>query len=589
MEDPDHTGVCCHVRTPNTHAFDSEFLASGRVNAPEDVHTIQFSDGIDTTVCESADHLKMWLANHRHVKTLYGFVVLPDLGSVEEWLGSQSVKIRKRGVQTIGRVVYGSTRIAVYDTHPMAKSLGFKNLAQVGSFLGTPKHPKPDWLGKRKWHTSAEYEDFIEYAKADAVITSKFAEFLCTVYNADPAKYVSGGTIAKDVFKLPRRLKRVKQTVQLSPLEAAVKTATFAGRSEGFHTGFIPNVYYNDVSSLYPTSIVATKCMRIRTIQPCSPSDIALTADLNETNYGWLEGVFATDNDLWGLPLRGKNNFYAIGNQIYGLFNSFDLAAAKAQVLHVLRAWKPIFRAPDHYTRKYTQLLAQRLERKQTPEASMFSKAILNALSGKLGQSHPVGTTSNFFAYNTLLSHSHLTMSLLFDRCENDVLAMDTDSIFTHLNMTGKWFEVTDGEYTIPITVDVKGKGDLAFFRSKRYILKGEKDAVGAHGWRYFIEDYLKMFNGDMTELLTRQDIKHTLMTREREALKLAKGRWRTKPVTLDLAKLKQLLTADPKRKRSTYDSYQLVMEHRSIASDAWNLDDLLQMEQNPLEYPTFY
>jgi len=177
-------------------------------------------------------------------------------------------------------------------------------------------------------------------------------------------------------------------------------------------------------------------------------------------------------------------------------------------------------------------------------------------------------------------------MSLLFDKCPSEVLAMDTDSIFSHSDMSGKWFEVTDGEYTIPINIGVKGKGDLTFFRSKRYILKGKETVFGAHGWRYFLEDYLKMFNGDITELTTRMDIKHTLMTRTREALKMAKGRWRTKPVTLDLEKLKELLTADVKRKRATYDSYQLVMEHKSIPSEAWNYEELLSMEQNPLEFP---
>ena len=60
-------------------------------------------------------------------------------------------------------------------------------------------------------------------------------------------------------------------------------------------------------------------------------------------------------------------------------------------------------------------------------------------------------------------------------------------------------------------------------------------------------------------------DIKHTLMTRQHEALKMAKGRWRTKPVVLKLDKLKALLSADAKRKRETFDSYDLVMNHKSI------------------------
>lgn len=573
------------IREPSVYAFDSEFLASGRAYAPEDVHTVQFSDGSDSVVLEDAKSLKDWLANHRNIKVLYGFVVLPDLGSVEEWLGSNCVKVHKRGVQTVGLIKYGSTRIRVYDTQAMAKSLGFKNLAQVGDYLGLPKLPKPDWLGLRKWRTEYERQSFLRYARIDAIITAKFAQWLINELKADPMKYASAGTIVKEVFKLPRRLKG--RPIQLSPLEALVKQrATFAGRSEGYATGFTKDVFYNDVSSLYPCSIVATQCLRIKGIQQCDPRDLTISQDLNDLRYGWIEGIFSSDNDLWALPIRAKNNVYVVGNQIYGLYHTFDLSASKAKVLHVLRAWKPIFGDKTFYTRKYADLLALRIDKPLTSEMKHYTKAILNALSGKLGQSHPIASTSNFFAYNTLLAHSHLVMSMLFDKCTSKILAMDTDSIFTHTDMSGKYFDITDGEHTIPINIGVKGKGDLAFFRSKRYILKGEIDAIGAHGWRYFLEDYLKMFNGDITELTTRQDIKHTLLTREREALRMAKGRWRTKPVTLDLAKLKELLTADPKRNRATYDSYQLVMDRKSTPSRAWRYEDLLTMEQNPIGYP---
>ena len=563
--------------------FDSEFLASGRAHAPEDVHTIQFSNGDTTVVLEDSTSLKTWLSNHRNIKTLYGFVILPDMGSIEEWLGK--VEIRKRGVQHIGKIRYGSTRINVYDTQPMANSFGFHRLGDVGDFFGIPKHPKPEWLGLRAPQTESERQQFLAYAKQDAIITAKFASWLVNVVKTDPAKYTSAGTLVKEYFRLPKRLHG--RPIQLSPLEAMVKKATFAGRSEGFRTGFISNVTYNDVSSLYPCSIVASQCLRICGIEPCKPSEISITTDLNDLRYGWIEGVFSTENDLWGIPLRGKNNFYACGSQIYGVYHSFDISASKAKILHVLRAWKPIFRESDFYTRKYAELLAYRLEKPLDAEAKYFTKSILNSLSGKLGQAKPkIASTSNFYAYNTLLAHSHLTMSLLFDKCPSEVLAMDTDSIFSYSDMSGKWFEVTDGEYTIPINIGVKGRGDLTFFRSKRYILKGKETVFGAHGWRYFLEDYLKMFNGDITELTTRMDIKHTLMTRTREALKMAKGRWRTKPMTLDLEKLKELLTADVKRKRATYDSYQLVMEHKSIPSEAWNYEELLSMEQNPLEFP---
>jgi hypothetical protein len=222
-------------------------------------------------------------------------------------------------------------------------------------------------------------------------------------------------------------------------------------------------------------------------------------------------------------------------------------------------------------------------------EEKMLAKAVLNSLTGKLGQSHPIATTSNFFAYNTVLAHSHFIMSKLFDKCPTQVLAMDTDSIFSQSNMKGKYFELTDGEHSIPIKMDVKGWGDLAFFRSKNYIMKTpDGDYVyGRHGWTYFLEDFLKLFEGNITELTTRKDIKHTLLTREREALKMAKGRWRTKVVTLDLEKIKTLLSADIKRKRVSYDSYGLVMQRKNLSSLAWNYEEIMRMQtDNILGYP---
>lgn len=329
--------------------FDSEFLASGRANEPSDVHTIQFSNGRNTVVLENATDLKKWSSNHRTVRKLYGYVILPDMGSVEEWLGR--VEIRKRGIQHIGKIRYGSTCINVYDTQPMAQSFGFRRLADIGDFFGIPKKPKPEWLGLRKWQTQNEYREFLEYAKQDAIITSKFASWLVHYIKADPSKYASAGTLVKEFFQLPKRLQG--RRIQLSPLEAMIRKSTFAGRSEGFRTGFISNVFYNDVSSLYPCSIVATQCLRIDGIESCKPSDLSTTADLNETSYGWIEGIFQTANDLWGLPLRGKNNFYAVGKQIYGIYHTFDIAASKSKILHIIRAWKPTMRQRDFYTRKY--------------------------------------------------------------------------------------------------------------------------------------------------------------------------------------------------------------------------------------------
>lgn len=553
--------------------FDSEFLMSGRKGHPEDVHSVQFSNGKDAVVLLSADELKEWLINHKWIHTVYGFVVLPDLGSVAEWLGYKHVEFKRRGVQHTGWIKYGGAKIHVVDAQPMLASFGLRRLADCGKLIGYPKLPKPDWLGLRPWKNKKEFEDFIEYAKADAIITSRIVKWLIDNYGADPAKFISAGTLAGHYFKFPRRLKRLKNKILISPFENMVRKFTFAGRSEAFVTGYTPNVIYNDVSSLYPCSIFATRALMIKGAKPCDFKELEVSDDLNETRFGWIEGEFYTENDMWGLPVRGERNYYMTGH-ISGLYSTFDIAAAKAEVLHVKRCYKPVFRDDSSQHNKYAEMLLKKLEGKLDTKEKGYYKAILNSVSGKLGQSHPIGERSNFLAYNILLGHSHLIMSKLFDRCHSPIIGMDTDSIFSQQDMSGKWFELTDGEYTVPVLMDIKGKGDLAFFRSKRYIMKGEISCYGAHGWRYFIEDYLKLFDGTITELDTRIDIKHTLLTRQKEALKMAKGRWKTRPEHLSLDKIKELLMADDKRQRETYDSYQLVMERRNISSKAWNFDE---------------
>ncbi len=566
--------------------FDSEFMASGKTNEPSDVHSVQFSDGTpeNTFFIDSPNYLKTWLYNHHRIKVLYGFVILPDLGSIEEWLPKDSVSIKTRGCQTIGSIKYRGFNAKVYDSRPLLQSFGIRRLADAGDLIGFPKLQKPDYLGLRAPQTQQEREAFIEYANADAVITSRIIKWLNDKFNADPQLHTSAGTLARDAYELPKRLKAEKKTVQLPPLETIVKNNCFAGRSEGFRTGWMQNAVYNDVRSLYPCSLSVTHALEITGVRPCNPNELDLE-NLDSLNYGWLQGTFETKNNYWGLPLRGRNNFYATGT-ISGFFHTFDLMAAKAKILYVSQAFKPTFKiSPLH--EQFVKSTLNRIEGRLKGTDKMFAKAILNSLTGKLGQSHPVAKTSNFFAYSTILAHSHTLMSHLFDSCTSEVLAMDTDSIFSYNDMSGKWLELNEGNYSIPISMDVKGRGNLAFFRSKNYIMKTENDyVVGRHGWQYFYEDFPKLHDGTLTELLTRQDIKHTLMTRQKEALKLAKGRWRTKPVTLTLEKIKQLLKADAKRERALYDSYGLVMEKKSSPSRPWQYENLLLSSDNPIGYP---
>lgn len=573
------------TRPPNYWAFDSEFMMSGRAGAPEDVHTVQFSDGESSFVLESAEELRSWLYQHRTLKNLYGFVILPDMGSVEEW--GVTVKIWSRGTQHIGQIKSGATAIYVYDARPLFSTFGLRKLEDVGRAVGVPKLPKPEWLGLRRWESEAEHEEFKKYAAQDAVITSLGVEWLWDKCHADPMLHASAGSLARDEFNLPARLKRVKKRVILPPLERMIKNNSFAGRSEGFITGFSPDVTYNDVKSLYPCSIVASRALQISGVEPCTAKDLEISSDLGEYRFGWVEGSFRSENDRWGLPLRARNNLYVTGT-VQGFYHTFDIVAAKAEVLNVTHAYKPIFSRSRRIHDKFADYCLRRVEKRLNVDESMLAKAVLNALSGKLGQSHPIARTSNFYAYSTLLAYSHLIMSLLFDKCDAPIIAMDTDSIFAQRDMSGKYAELTDGNVTLPLIMEAKGKGDLAFFRSKSYILKGDETVYGRHAWRYWVEDFLKLWNGDVDTLTTRQDIKHTLLTREREALKMAKGRWRTKPLTLNLQKIKGLLQADLKRRRKDYDSYGMVRSRKNVSSVAWRYEDILAARDDILGYPKF-
>jgi hypothetical protein len=488
---------------------------------------------------------------------------------------------KKRGSQTVGTVHYRSFNAKVYDTQSLLKSFGINRLSDAGTVVKVPKLDKPPWLGLRKWKNDDEHREFIAYAAQDAIITSKIVRWLHDNFNADPAVHASAGTLAKDVFALPRRLPRVHGFVHPSWLETRVRNATFAGRSECFRNGYISNTVYNDVASLYPVCASVCRALEITGATPCPPEDLDFAPDapLDTRRYGWLEGTFESYNDLWGLPMRLKNNVYATG-VITGLFHIFDLLAAQARVLHVSHAFKPVFE-PSTLHEKFVTDTINRVEGRLQGTEKTFKKAVLNALTGKLGQAKPtIAETSNFFAYHTIVAHAHAVMSRLFDKCPTEIYGMDTDSIFSETNMSGKWFELSDGEHSIPVKMDMKGRGDLAFFRSKNYILRARDnkgDPVYArHGWVYWYDDYIKLHDGTLTELTTRKDVKHTLQTRVLEAKKLALGRWRTKPVTLTLEKIKALLKGDMKRRRVSYDSYALVMQHRSKPSQAWNYEDLL-------------
>jgi hypothetical protein len=627
-------------------ALDSEFMMSGRKGNANDVHSIQFSNGVDSTFIENRWQLRRFFQRHPWITKMYAFSLDVEVGSLRAMLGESyethaqanklgAIKFYRLGNRKICEIKFHELgfHCFIYDIQQLCHNLGFRSLKQLGKYLGFPKDERPDWLGVRKWQTPEEKEIFVKYAVRDAEITSRAARMLNETWKIDPEKYASAGTIAKKEFCFPERLRISKEeegeeekkrllniqlpfdgvrvgVVKIPYLEDRVRRiATFGGRSECFRIGFMKDVYYNDVKSLYPASMLATRCLQITGATECELSELDVTGVKAPDKYGWIDGYFSTDNDLWGLPKRDKNNLYMTG-KFGGLYHTFDLAAAKAKVIYAHHCYRPVWNPNAKYHEKLAEMFFNRLSGKLSKEDSIYAKAIMNSSSGKLGQgtswgmrgmrkgkngnpSYPA-TTSNFFAYNTLLAHSHFTMSRLYDlftAIGAPILYTDTDSIMTTRDLSGTHFHYSDGVRDIPITLDIKAHGDLSLFRSKRYILDTSVDADGysrdgfaAHGWRYGRESFLALRNGNVKSLDTRIQIKSTPHTRNKEALKMELGRWRNKQVTLTLEDITRLLSADTKRNRGKnredYDSYQLVSEGKSINSKSWTSESIYEMPE---------
>jgi hypothetical protein len=127
--------------------------------------------------------------------------------------------------------------------------------------------------------------------------------------------------------------------------------------------------------------------------------------------------------------------------------------------------------------------------------------------------------------------------------------------------------------------MEVKGKGELASFRAKTYMMRQEGKPItvyGRHVWNYFIEDYFRLWDNPEVPFTTRIQIKHTLKTKQKSALKLPLGFWNEKPVNLTREKLCDLLKADEKRVRNSPDSFTLFEQRKSQASQPYILKDIL-------------
>ena len=64
-------------------------MMSGRKAHPTDVHSIQFSNGSDSssTFIETASQLKQFFWKHHYIKKMYAFNLAPEVGSLRAMLG----------------------------------------------------------------------------------------------------------------------------------------------------------------------------------------------------------------------------------------------------------------------------------------------------------------------------------------------------------------------------------------------------------------------------------------------------------------------------------------------------------------------
>jgi hypothetical protein len=571
---------------PERCGFDAEFKSGLTEDAPaEDVWAITFAWDSGTELCENPDKLDEFIEGFRGHRKVYifGFNMLADLGCLRHW--GINIHPKTLSNQVVASYRLGRTRILFRDLKPLAEAIKLNDLEAIGKLVGLPKRPSERCRQERCKHYPCPKNEIRwkcpEYAKDDSVITYEFAEYVLHNFGIDPAKIGTIGKLALHYFPLPKRLnwsEKEKRLVDCPEIEWYIRTdATYAGRSEAFYTGYIPQLFYNDITSLYPLSIVVCKCLFIESVESCNEDDLVLSRDPTTTDYGWIEGTFKTDNDLWGLPYPYERNYYVIGT-VKGFYHTHDLASADAEIMEVKRCFRPVFDWDNPDLQKlhhdYREAVEKRLTGELSGIESSLLKAGMNALGGQLGRLKPFACRhTNFPAYSSLLATSHSIMSNSFAEYiqkGGTIYGMDTDSIMGSINIEGQHGKL-DG---LPIIFHIQAKGEGALFRPKRYIIRetlenGSHRFISAkHGWRYDWKHFDELYETpDFLE--TTKQVRRTLKVREKLALTLEIGHWFEKPVKLENEDLRRLLSAGKKRWREEYDSYELFRQRLTVSSKA--------------------
>lgn len=608
-------------------AFDSEYVAAG-LKIEDDVANFGFANNYgESKVMHTPQEVHDFIRDMRFQR-LFVWSLQPEFGSLASWslLGLREVydphtlmpvkfnplravnldsgHVQRFKLERADRKDPAKVhKCMVYDVQGFFKNMRWKGekmvrLAVMAKYLadlyGDPSLYKPEmpmeWFGKRKPETSEEWALLDDRVRQDAYVTAKAVEYLeskllkALIEEPSVTKYHSWGGVAREVFHFPKLHETIGRDVCIPYKDVLIHDqATFAGRSECFSIGQLPPCYYEDVASLYPIAVIATDALRLQKVVYMSEEDLAEPYK----PYAWLNGVFESQNDLWGLPVRTIDRTYYVTGVVTGLFNTLDLEAAKAKTLKVTWGLKPIFNEARDMHEKYAELLSKKLEKRFSDNVEKdASKEVLNATSGNLGQAIPKPSIrSNFPAYNALVAEGHLIMSRLFDLSPKPHY-IDTDSLFVEKKFEGKMFEVSDVEQklTFPVVLEEKGYGEQPrVFRSKHYYLN--EKSVGFHAIHIDYEDWLRIAQTLPDYEAVSSQIRGTFLTRSSRAKVLQIGRWYEDQLDLDLDRLEEMFNADNKRHRASYDSYSLCRAGRCIGSRAWTAKEFdLNIRKEALE-----
>jgi len=619
--------------------IDAEGISSGLEWTKEDIHSIQVcpntseQKGIMFTCPE---RFKEWLTRRQKYgsrpKIFYAFTLPFEYGTLLGWelLNIEQCKNWQHWTDAPINLFYitlGKVRIPVIDIRIFFHQLRHGNnyltsLAKLGDYLseyyGEDIHkldnPLGEAFGKRR-PTSAEMQAFEKYAVRDSFITAKGAQWIhenvIDIWlkgEVSIKRLFSWGTVAKHYFNLPK-LNRIyryanKIVVEFPNLwHEQIFDNTFAGRSESFYTGNVGSVYYNDVSSLYPVSMIQTQCMLIKNVREWRGDVSGLHGPFNwkkfhdETDYpyGWIRGDFRSENDLWGIPIKlGVNNIYATGKVKNALYHTLDLEASNVEVLDVNAVLIPEFDdSQKERMKKFETLTMKKVQDECASEIEKYCiKNTINSASGILGKARPnFSDTTNLCAYNTLLAESHLAMSRIFhsyDSPDHPIFYTDTDSFFWDYPVE-KVIEQCEPYPSLPyqtidaIPLEVGLRSDswergTVIFRGKMYYQN--VNSLAFSGWKPFPQFFTQIIHTKPLEVTVERQVTRKWRTRDRKATVLKTGRWFVAREKWNIEKLKQIFRADTKRNRTSYDSYQLFLDDQNQPSKSWTTTELTHMLQ---------